>query len=155
MRSSSPTRSSPPGIDRHSPSHIASLIPDRGSPERSYLAQPDRSSPTRLRYSDEDQLAEMFKQQITLQREVEGAKERLSICGDLNLPDLYHIFESQSMGILTLRSFENVLNQFGIYPRAKETLLLLKQYANGNTWLNFETFCRIFTPKNQNFARIL
>jgi hypothetical protein len=82
----------------------------------------------------------MFRQQIGLQREVEAAKERLAICGDLNLPDLYQLFERRSMGVVTLRCFEAVINELGIFPRPNEVQLLIKQYNSGNTWLNFESF---------------
>ena len=97
----------------------------RGSPARTFTAtgsgfNPAASgSPNRrfspMRVSDESELVRAFKEQITLENELEDAKNRLALQPDFNLPDAFDLLDRYNRGSLSAHELSDSLSVNGVY----------------------------------------
>ena len=75
---------------------------------------------TVLRLEDEDELVRAFREQISLERELENAKISLVQKPDFNVFDAFRIFDLNSNGVVTRSELRIGLNEIGIFPAQEE-----------------------------------
>ena len=137
MGSSSPMKSS---LNRSeilhtpSPAKRSYASPDKGydmgssyhTPPRASRASPPRElkrSP--LRFSEEFELIDTLKEQINLDKNLERAKEDLSVRADFNTIDAFDLFDPFKRGNLDFHDLRDTFNLFGVYPDNDELNLLI------------------------------
>lgn len=89
---------------------------------------PSRGKQPTLRLSDEDELVRAFREQISLERELEQAKVGLIQKPDFNIFDAFRIFDIDSRGWVSLTDLKLGLNEIGVYPSIDELDLFFKRY---------------------------
>jgi Ca2+-binding EF-hand superfamily protein len=148
----------------HSASLSASL-PATQSPSRTLGASanvplasslsPSRSfSPMRL--DDESDLVRGFKEQITLENELEDAKNRLALQPDFNLPDAFDLLDRHLLGSLTSAELGDSLASNGVYTNSEDVFLFVKRYdRNGDSRVNYQEFSDAFMPKSASHSTYL
>ena len=151
----SPTRSSPlrhssPLKRTESPNRSSSYLQNESSMRSSFV----RASPLSL--SEESELANIFFQQINLERDLNTAKKDVALCSDFNLLDAFQMFDVNDIGYVGEFDLEDTLVELGIRPSREEMNLLFKHYsALNNRRLTYSEFSKLFTPKEIEYSRIL
>lgn len=69
----------------------------------------------------------IFKEFISLEREVEFAKQDLALRSDFNLMDSFRLFDKKGKGQITVKEVEKVFNEFDLYPAKDDLYLLIKR----------------------------
>lgn len=105
-------------------------------PLASSLSPSRRFSPMRL--DDESDLVRGFKEQITLENELEDAKNRLALQPDFNLPDAFDLLDRHLLGSLTATELGDSLASNGVYTISEDVFLFVKRYdRNGDSRVNY------------------
>lgn len=100
--------------------------PPRGnSPARRSFSR-ERSSP--LKGREEEHLAEVLKDEIELDKQVEELRNELSLKSDFNLLDAFKVFDVNGRGAITAGEFEDGLKELGIYPTRDELYLIVRKF---------------------------
>ena len=99
--------------------------PTRG---RSPIASPTRERASPLKGNEEDHLAKALKEQIQLDKELEGLRNDLSLKSDFNLLDCFKVFDLYGRGYITSGEFEDGLKEFGVYPSRDELYLIFRKF---------------------------
>ena len=127
------------------------------SPSRlgsSSYAQAKRQSP--LKQDDEEELVRAFKEQISLEKELEDAKSRLALQPDFNLMDAFQILDKAARGYVTSTELHEVLADLGSYALRENVYLFSRRYDRNNDGrLLYSEFCDAFTPKSSAQALAL
>ena len=69
---------------------------------------------------EEDELANALKEFISVDKDLEGVKQILSLKTDFNLEDCYKLFDIEKKGSINLRELEETYNMLQLYPRKEE-----------------------------------
>lgn len=77
---------------------------------------------------EEDELATALKEFIAIDKDLESAKQMLSLKTDFNLEDCYRIFDIDGKGYLSIRELEEGYNLFKIYPKNEELELFMRKH---------------------------
>ena len=81
-----------------------------------------------MEHYEEDELARAFKEFISIDKDLEGVKQVLSLKTDFNLEDSFKIFDIEGKGEVSIREFEEGLNSMGLFPRKEELQLIFQQF---------------------------
>lgn len=116
----------------------AGFAATQGSPARSFTGTGSgfnagaSGSPSRrfspLRPSDEGELVRAFKEQISLENELEDAKNRLALQPDFNLPDAFDLLDRYNLGSLASTDLSDSLAVNGVYALSEDVFLFVKRY---------------------------
>jgi Ca2+-binding EF-hand superfamily protein len=138
--SGSPTRTAT--ATYYAPAMTSSLSPSR------------RYSP--LKSDDESELVRAFKEQITLENELEDAKNRLALQSDFNLQDAFDLLDRHLLASLTSSDISDSLSSNGIYTVSEDVYLFVKRYdRNLDGRLNYQEFSEAFMPKSASHSTSL
>ena len=97
-----------------------------------------------------------MKELISIDKDLEGQKQLLSLKQDFNLKDLFMVFDVQQKGNVSMREFEEVYSLFQIYPNSDEIELVFKTYdLDFDGKLSFAEISEVFTPKDENYAALI
>lgn len=125
-----------------------------------FAATSSYSSPSRryspLKASDENELVRAFKEQISLENELEDAKNRLALQPDFNVPDAFDLLDRHLLGSLTSTELSDSLASNGIYAMSEDVFLFVKRYdRNHDGRLNYSEFQDALMPKSVSHATSL
>jgi Ca2+-binding EF-hand superfamily protein len=73
-----------------------------------------------MEYYEEDELARALKEFIAIDKELETAKQILSLKTDFNLEDSFKLFDIENKGTINLRELEEGFNICNLFPRREE-----------------------------------
>ena len=105
---------------------------------------------------EEKELVAWFQEEIKISRDVERKKNELALKHDFNLVDAFRLFDKNNLGVINLNDIEDTLGFFAFYAPRDEIYLLVKHFSNlQNSRLQFSDFSEIFSPKQDDYARIL
>ena len=68
-----------------------------------------------MKATDESELVRAFKEQISLENELEEAKNRLALQPDFNVPDAFDLVDRHLYGSLTALELSDSLASNGVY----------------------------------------
>jgi Ca2+-binding EF-hand superfamily protein len=141
--------------------------PSRGGTSSSYAAA-SYSSPARgggsaakqrsspLRQDDEEELIRAFKEQISLEKELEEAKIRLASNSDFNLMDAFQQVDKQGRGGVSGAELVDNLSDLGMYANRDDMYLFIRRYdTNSDGKMTYSEFCNAFTPKSGHHSSLL
>ncbi|OMJ89682.1 hypothetical protein SteCoe_8134 [Stentor coeruleus] len=141
QRKSSPLR-------RSSPNNSVSF-PTLNSSQ--YQNQNSRPNPIEL-----NEVVSGFKEEIKISREIESCKNNLSLKHDFNLVDAFRMFDQHDLGMIGISDMENTLSYFSFRASRDELYLLVKHYSRlQDNRLRFSDFCDIFTPKQEEYSKLI
>ena len=117
----------------------------------SYGAAAKRQSP--LKQDDEEELVRAFKEQISLEKELEDAKVRLALQPDFNLMDAFQMLDRTAKGYVRGLELADVLSDLGTYAYKDNVYLFVRRYdKNTDGRLLYSEFCDAFTPKTSSHS---
>jgi Ca2+-binding EF-hand superfamily protein len=91
-----------------------------------------------MRIDDESDLVRGFKEQISLENELEDAKNRLALQPDFNLPDAFDLLDRHLLGSLTSVELGDSLASNGVYTNSEDVFLFVKRYdRNGDSRISY------------------
>ena len=166
----SPLRQTEVAAHSHSSASLAHGFASSGSPSRTFVGTATAyvpsstlaaiSSPSRryspLKGDDENELVRGFREQITLENELEDAKNRLALQSDFNLPDAFDLLDRHILGQLSSTELGDSLASNGIYANSEDVFLFVKRYdRNLDGRLNFTEFSEAFQPKQASLSTTL
>ena len=109
-----------------------------------------------LRSSEEDLFVDSLRELISLDKDLERAKQSLALKSDFTLQDAFNVFDFRDTGIVNLDDIIEAFELFHVFPTREEARLFLSRYdINKNNNLNFEEFCEAFLPLHKGTADIL
>ena len=87
---------------------------------------------------------------------IEKIRQQLSVREDVNLMDLFKLFNHSSNSLLSSLDFSKALKEFGLLLNNEDTKYLFRKYGkNLNDFLDYEEFCDIILPKKYSSAKIM
>ena len=87
---------------------------------------------------------------------IEITRQLLSIRDDINLTDLFELFDHSSKQIISSTDFLHTLKEFGLFLNKDEIKYLFRKFnKNINEFFDYEEFCEIFLPKKYSSAKIM
>lgn len=69
---------------------------------------------------EEDELTRTLREFISIDKDLEIAKETLSLKTDFNLVDSFKLFDVDGKGQINIREFEEGVMMYNIYPRRED-----------------------------------
>jgi Ca2+-binding EF-hand superfamily protein len=94
-----------------------------------------------------------FKEQISLEKELEDAKVRLALQSDFNLMDAFQMLDRTAKGYVTASELADVLGDLGTYAYKDNVYLFTRRYdKNSDGRLLYSEFCDAFTPKTSSHS---
>ena len=97
-------------------------------------------------------LMEFIKQDNT----IEITRQLLSLRDDINLTDLFELFDHSSKQVISSMDFLHTLKEFGLFLNKNEIKYLFRKFnKNINEFFDYEEFCEIFLPKKYSSAKIM
>lgn len=130
----------------------SSLKSPRRGVELSVSRSPDRSLRSQ---PEESEIANVFFQQINLDRDLESARRDLALSSDFTVIDAFNLFDLNNIGYVTQLEFEDGLHALGVHPLKDEVSLLFKHYALIDRRLTFTDFAKILTTKDLEYSRLI
>jgi len=125
------------------------------------IASPTRS-PSRLeatsplKGNEEEHFATALREQVELDKEFEGIRNKLALQDDFNLFDAFRFFDLTEKGYITRFELKEGLNDFDVFPTTDELYLIMKKYNRDNDGLlKYSEFCDILKPKDSGYAKLL
>lgn len=107
------------GLSHSSTTLGAGFAATHGSPSRTATVYGASLSPSRryspMKATDESELVRAFKEQISLENELEEAKNRLALQPDFNVPDAFDLVDRHLYGSLTALELSDSLASNGVY----------------------------------------
>jgi hypothetical protein len=73
-----------------------------------------------MRYDDESELVRGFKEQISLENELEDAKNKLALQPDFNLPDAFDLLDRHMFSSLSATELSDSLVVNGVYAISED-----------------------------------
>lgn len=142
FRKSSPLRRPSPGLNQSRFSSMSATSLNRSSRLQTPI--------------EEKELVAWFQEEIKISREVERKKNELALKHDFNLFDAFRMFDKSDLGYINLSDFEDTLSYFAFYAPRDEIYLLFKHFSHlQNSRLQFADFSEVFSPKQEEYARVL
>ena len=150
------------GLSHSSTSLGAGLAATQGSPSRTAvgfsasLSSPSRRFSSPMRASDEGELVRAFKEQISLENELEEAKNRLALQPDFNVPDAFDLLDRYHFNNLSPTELSDSLASNGVYTSSEDVFLFVKRYdRNFDGRIGLSEFQDAMTPKSASLATTL
>ena len=85
-----------------------------------------------------DPLVLTLKQFISLEKDLENAKQNLALRPDFNLYDFFKLFDGDSKGAIGVFQIEEAFKTLGVYSNREEINLFIKRYdSDGDTKLRY------------------
>jgi Ca2+-binding EF-hand superfamily protein len=113
-----------------------------------------RNSP--LKQDDEEELVRAFKEQISLEKELEDAKSRLASQADFNLMDGFQCVDKHGKGAVSGAELVDNLSELGMYANRDNLYLFVRRYDNDSDGrIMYSDFCNAFTPKSSYHSQTL
>ena len=81
-----------------------------------------------MEWFEADELTRVLKEFISIDKDLEGLKQMLSLKTDFNLEDCSKIFGMDKLGVITLKQLEETYNTFKLYPNNEELELIMERY---------------------------
>jgi len=101
-------------------------------------------------------LIDVLKQFIQIEKELEVAKQDLSLRPDFNLLDFFRTFDIDGRGSISSGELAEGMKRYGIFANKEELYLLLRRFDKDNDGkLKFSDFTEAFTCKQQEYANLL
>jgi hypothetical protein len=97
-----------------------------------------------------------FKEQMALEKELEGAKVALAARADFNLMDAFRIFDASGKGWVDFLEFSAALAEFGVKcdrEAARHFFIHFDNDCDGR--LRFSEFADALTPQTPEYAHLL
>ena len=102
-----------------------------------------------MKQDDEDELVRAFREQISLEKELEDAKIRLSSYPDFNLMDAFQMLDKEAKGWITAPELVDTLMDIGLYAHREDVYLFVRRYdRDSDGRFLYSDFCDAFTPKS-------
>ena len=115
-----------------------------------------KSLRTRIAITEESELAESFKSLISLEKELEFAKQALAYRHDFTLADAFKIFDMGMTGRVGEMEIRDVFHDFGVYITLEDAKLVLSRYdTNCDMKLSYFEFVEMFLPKDRTSSSTL
>lgn len=112
--------------------------------------------PTHMEYYEEDVLANVIKEMIEIDKDVEQRKNRLALMCDFNMHDFYAIFDIEDKGSINFREFQEVFDMFRIFPSTDFLRLCFQNLDRDlDQKLTLKEFLFGLTPKDKNYQDLL
>ena len=106
-----------------------------------------------LKFDEEEQLINAFREYIRLELEADEAKSRLSAQVDFNMMDAYQMLDKFSKGWITAPEVIESLAELGMHPHRDDVFLFVRRYdKDGDGRILYSDFCDAFTPSDQGLA---
>eukprot|EP00743_Colponemidia_sp_Colp-15_P002650 GILK01002872.1.p1 GENE.GILK01002872.1~~GILK01002872.1.p1 ORF type:complete len:586 (-),score=91.06 GILK01002872.1:92-1849(-) len=122
----------------------------------SYRSVSPRFSRSPLTQNEERELANAFREQINLDRELEAIKQDLALRADFNLLDSFKEFDTLGKGYVSASELEDGLRKHGVYTNKDELYLFFRRYdKDSDGRLRYSDFCEAFTPRQAEYASLL
>lgn len=97
-----------------------------------------------------------FKEQISLEKELEDAKVKLVKTSDFNLMDGFQMIDADSKGWVTAPELYDVLASYGLLVHKDDLNLFVRRYdKDSDGRLRYSDFCDAFTPKDSHYGSSL
>ena len=102
-------------------------------------------------------LLDLFKLILKNELEIENKKKELCNFNEINLPDLFSLFDYDNKDEINEENIYNFLkNKFNFIPNKNDIKLLFKKYdLDNDKKLNYKEFSQMILPFNYEFAKIL
>ena len=75
----------------------------------------------------------VFRKFIKMDKEIETAKQDLSLRPDFNLLDTFRVFDQADRGYIMQADIKRVFNGIGLYAKNYELELFVIRYSKGNS----------------------
>ena len=135
----SPARKTPLNNSRRSSSKISidessPFEKDFFKPRNASIMEEARKSYPQVQFDDKDNqsLLHIMKQFISMEKELETAKQDLALRPDFNLFDFFRVFDTEGKGSLTSGEFQKGLKIFGVTARNAEMYLFMRRFDRDN-----------------------
>ena len=114
------------------------------------------SMPKPRKAYDHQELTQLLRQQIALDRTMEEAIETLALRVDFTLEALLDFLDEGKRGGIGSEELEQTLRRLGLYPTSEEQYLLLRYFC-GNYEIKAANsqVCARFTPLREEYSRLL
>eukprot|EP01022_Parablepharisma_sp_SALTPOND_P026574 TRINITY_DN64418_c1_g1_i1.p1 TRINITY_DN64418_c1_g1~~TRINITY_DN64418_c1_g1_i1.p1 ORF type:complete len:513 (-),score=64.72 TRINITY_DN64418_c1_g1_i1:2059-3597(-) len=110
----------------------------------------------KLLKSRQESLARIFKNQLSIDKSTEEARERVCIKLDYNIKDAFNFFDLQGRDSVSLFELRKGLERLGIYRNTEELLNVMKRYdLDQNGSLSYEEFENMVTPQKEHYSNLL
>ena len=140
-------------------SRFDATSPEKRSPNKSRLSSATKSVKKGLQFDENVShyiLIQTLKQFIILDKDVEVAKQDLTLKSDFNLLDFFRTFDTANCGSVSVKDLEAGLIRYGIYPNREELSLFFRKIDLDNDGLlRFSDFADAFTPKQKEYSNLL
>ena len=112
--------------------------------------------PTHMEYYEEDALAEILKEMIEIDKDVELRKNALALMCDFSMHDLFAVFDNDSQGFFDFREFQEVFDLYKIYPSIDYLrLAFINIDRDLDSKVTLKEFLVAFTPKDKNYKDLV
>jgi hypothetical protein len=101
-------------------------------------------------------LLKVFREVISLEREVEFAKQDLALRNDFNPFDAFRYFDKKGKTFISVAELEEGFGEIGIFPAKPDLYLFIRRFdKQGDGKLRFGDFVDAFTPVQAEYYRLL
>lgn len=109
-----------------------------------------------VRQEELSELVNAFKEQISLDRELENTRQNLSLRADFTLIDAFKMIDENGKGYIASYDIEGVLNYLQIPISPDNVYLLIKHYDRDQDGkVTFSDFCEMLTPRQREYSSLL
>jgi Ca2+-binding EF-hand superfamily protein len=109
-----------------------------------------------VRQEELSELVNAFKEQISLDRELESIRQELSLRADFTLMDAFKMIDESGKGYIASYDIEGILNYLSIPLYPDNVYLLIKHYDRDQDGkITFSDLCEMFTPRQREYSSLL
>lgn len=102
------------------------------------------------------ELIKSFASQISLDKELDIVRQKLSLRADFNLEDAYRMFDNNTRGFITAKDMSDTLNFLDLHPSTEDLYTWFRRFdQNSDGRLTFRDFCCMFTPQQCEYRKLL
>ena len=103
-----------------------------------------------------DPLCDLLLDFIKQDNIIESIRQSLSIREDVNLKDIYELFDKSEIGYISSGDIIQTFNEFGLLLNRDEIRFLFRKFnKNLKDFFYFEEFCELILPKKYSNAKIM
>jgi Ca2+-binding EF-hand superfamily protein len=105
---------------------------------------------------EEKEIIACFSEEIKVSKEIEAFKNELSLKADFNLIDAFRMFDMNDRGMIDISDIQNFIKDYTFYVDPEEIYLFIRHFSRMQDGkLRFSDFTEIFTPGQEDYARLL
>lgn len=102
------------------------------------------------------QIIPVFQDYIKFMRQIEAVKNTLALRHDFNLNSAFSMFDQYNVGIISVNDLQSTLSSHSFQASTEDLLLLAKRSSHlQDNRLRFSDFSELFTPRIEEYSRIL